>query len=375
MFFQFAAWNQGALLAPPTLKWIEDLFRLHPSTLLRALEHFYATRRFLSSVPVPDYQYPVPFTAPYAPPTSLLQTGIQGSKSNLRWNHLAYAYMVENTRIFEIFDRVVREYEIGERFETPDPSTALWLRSTQALFFQDLGSDYIGSLTNTIRPDGRAIRRNAYYRLLGLDLNHGLDGNRPYPFNKPSAANRDFVPMFESFLREVWRGSVNAGNTSGPNDTDNAIISDTIRLLQDMLLVRRINGNLLREEFWAVVTMSWFHLSLMEDTPIVRALKAEAEGPAERLRKIAERVGVPMHARADDYFNMAVPLATVLSFIEEDPLKNAQAYFAPGDLATNVRTISTHWSRATGHDVKATRVAQATPFPGNAYLPSRPVRA
>jgi hypothetical protein len=371
MFFQFAAWNQGLVPQPPKLKWIEDLFRLHPGTLLRALEHFYATRTLPSDVP--KYQYPVPFTADYG--ATLLQAGIKGSLPNLRWHHLAYAYMVENTRVFEIFDRVVREYEIGERFETPDPDTALWLRTTQALFFQDLGSDYIGSLTNSIRPDGRAIRRNAYYRLLGLDLNHGLDGNRPYPFNKPSAANRDFVPMFESFLREVWRGSVNASNTSGPNDTDNAIISDTVRLLQDMLLVRRINGNLLREEFWAVVTLSWFHLSLMEDTPIVRALKAEAEGPAERLRKIAERVGVPMHARADDYFNMAVPLATVLSFIEVDTLKNAPAYFAPGTLATDVRTISTHWSRATGHDVKAIRVGQATPFPANTYLPSRVVRA
>jgi hypothetical protein len=369
MFFQFAAWNQfGPVLPlpPPQLLGIEALFRLHPGTLLRALEHFYSTR-----TPIPDtpnFTFPVAVT-PYG--AKNLEDGITACLPNQRWHHLAYAYMVENTRAFEIFDRVVREYEGGERFETPDPDTALWLRTTQALFFKDLGSDYIGSLTNVIRPDGRAIRRNAYYRLLGLDLNHGLDGNRPYPFDKPSAANRDFVPMFESFQREVWRGSVNAANTSGPNDTDNAIISDTVRLLRDMLLVRRINGNLLREEFWAVVTLSWFHLSLMEDTPIVRALKAEAESPAERLRKIGERVSVPMHARSDDYFSMAVPLATVLSFIEADTAQNGPAYFTPptDQLPTDVRTVSTHWSRATGHDIKANRVTQATPFPGIPYRP------
>jgi hypothetical protein len=368
MFFQFSAWNSGQPLAPPQLPWIEALFRVHPGTLLRGLEHFYATRR---PVATPDYRFPV---TPAAYGALLLEGGINASLINLRWHHLAYAYMVENTRAFEIFDRVVREYEGGERFETPDPDTALWLRTTQALFFQELGSDYIGSLTNVIRPDSRAIRRNAYYRLLGLDLNHGLDGNRPYPFDKPSAANRDFVPMFESFLREVWRGSVNALNTSGPNDTDNSIISDTVRLLRDMLLLRRINGNLLREEFWAVTTLSWFHLTLMEDTPIVRALKAQAESPAERLRKIAERVGMPMHARADDYFNMAFPLATVLSFIEADTAQVAPPYFAPGALATDVRTISTHWSRATGHDVKGIQLAQATPFPSNAYRPSMTTR-
>jgi hypothetical protein len=371
MFIQFAAWNQGQPPAPPQLPWIEALYRLHPGTLLRALEHFYGTRTPIPGTP--DYSFPVP-PAPYG--ANILQAGITASLPNLRWDHLAYAYMIENTRAFEIFDRVIREYEGGEKFETPDPDTALWLRTTQAMFFRDLGSDYVGSLTNATRPDDRAIRRNAYYRLLGLDLNHGLDGNRPYPFDKPNAANRDFVPMFESFLREVWRGSVNAVNISGPNDTDNAIISDTVRLVRDMLLVRRINGNLLREEFWAVVTMSWFHLALMEDTPIVRALKAEAESPAERLRKIGERVSVPMHARADDYFNMAQPLSNVLTFIETDTVQNAPAYFTPPgiQLPTDVRTVSTHWSRATGHDIKAISVTQARPLPANAYLPSMATR-
>ena len=183
------------------------------------------------------------------------------------WDHLIYAYMIENTRIFEIFDRVLREYEAGERFETPDPDTALWLRSTEALFYRDLGSGSIGSITSSLRGDVRATFRNAHYRLLGLDLNHGLDGNRPYQYNKAIAANRDFVQTFEAFAREVWRGAINASNFSGTNETDDATIADHARRLRDMLNVRRQNGNLLREEFWAVVSMAWFHLAVARTPP------------------------------------------------------------------------------------------------------------
>src|SRR5829696_7434530 len=105
----------------------------------------------------------------------LLNAGILGSLGQT-WDHAIYAFMIENTRIFEIFDRVLREYEAGERFETPDLDTALWLRSTEALFCRELPPGFVGSLTSTLRPDTRATRRNTYYRLLGLDLNHGLNG-------------------------------------------------------------------------------------------------------------------------------------------------------------------------------------------------------
>ena len=43
---------------------------------------------------------------------------------------------------------------------------------------------------------------------------------------------------------------------TGPNETDNAAIADHARRIRDMLNVRRNNGNLIREEFWAVVTPS-----------------------------------------------------------------------------------------------------------------------
>src|SRR3712207_7921894 len=45
-------------------------------------------------------------------------------------------------------------------------------------FYRDLPLGFAGSVTSWLRPDLRATRRNTYYRLLGMDLTHGLDGNR-----------------------------------------------------------------------------------------------------------------------------------------------------------------------------------------------------
>ena len=39
-----------------------------------------------------------------------------------------------------------------------------------------------------------------------MDLNHGSDDGKPYPYIKAEAANSEFVATFEEFLREVWVG-------------------------------------------------------------------------------------------------------------------------------------------------------------------------
>lgn len=361
MFFKFAAWNSAQTPAiDPQQAWIETLFRLHPRTILEAIDIFFTTHVLTSEHP--KYGTPGDFWPAAVGAPALLAEVKKVTGEPI--DHLAYAYLIENTRVFEIFDRVIREYEMGERFETPDPDTALWIRTTIDLFYRDLPSGSVMALSNWLRPDLRAVRRNAYYRMLGLDLNHGLDGNRAYPYEKPQAANRDFVPAFEAFLREVWRGISNQANAVGPNETDNAAIADHVRRLREMLRIRRSNGNLLIEEFVAIVTMSWFHLTLMADTPIVRALKAEAASPGDRLRKIGERVGVPAHARSDSYFSMAFPLSNLLTFIEghpdaTDPSKASAYYMATSpnpQIVSDLRAIITHWSIATGRDIKAVSV-------------------
>ena len=274
------------------------------------------------------------------------------------WDHLIYAYMVENTRVYEIFRRVLEEYAYGERLGVPSDETQRWLRATEQLFYNDNPPFQIYSLATWIRPDIRALRRNAYHRLFGLDLNHGTDDNRPYPYPRAAAANTEFVATFEALLREVWRAIENVRNQVGANATDVTTIANLSRAIFDMLRVRRQEnvGNLARDELWHVSTMAWFQLTLSFNTPIVLDLKSEATSAAERLQKIGERVGLPAHSRSDSYFRLATNMSLILREMElgtfNDPTNGAPALFQTGVFQAAMQETITHWSVATGRDVK-----------------------
>jgi hypothetical protein len=236
------------------------------------------------------------------------------------------------------------------------------LRTTEELFYRDTPPFFAFQLTSYVRPDIRASRRNVYYRMFGMDLNHGTDDGRPHPYEKVAAANREFVPTFEAFLREVWRGIINAQNTSGPNTTDRSAIASLAERLSNMLRDRRENGNLSREEFFYVSTMSWFHLTVEFDSSIVRDLKAEGSSPGERLRAIGERVGLPAHGKAYDLFGLADPMSRLLITLESgtfNEVANVPLLFRapPTQIRNDIETIISNWSSATGRDIKAEPVA------------------
>ena len=115
----------------------------------------------------------------------------------------------------------------------------------------------VWTTSGRLRRDEVADRLTTYYWMFGIDLSHAVEIAGQHPYQKPAAANRDFIPTFEAFGREVWRGIVNAKNFSGANDTDPTVISTLARRLYDMMATRRINGNLSREEFRAVAIMSY----------------------------------------------------------------------------------------------------------------------
>ena len=58
------------------------------------------------------------------------------------------------------------------------------------------GAVPINDLASHIRPT-RAIRRNAYQRMFSMDLNHGGDDGKPYPYVRAEAANTEFVSTLE----------------------------------------------------------------------------------------------------------------------------------------------------------------------------------
>jgi hypothetical protein len=282
------------------------------------------------------------------------------------WKHLIYAYLIENTRVFEISARVVQETLRDEALGTLSVESHQWVRNTEELFFRDSSSPFLASLTSQLRPDMRAIRRNAYYRMFGLDLNHGTDDNRPYTYHKATVANRDFVRVFQDLLREVWRGYVNATNSTGQNTTDEAQIFELVSRIRDMLNARRssdpgLRANLSREEFVSVSIMSWFELTVAQGSPIVRDLKAAGVTREEQLTKLGDRVKLAAHSQSRSFFILADQLPGILTLIEEGffTAANVSALYKPvtAPPSTAIRDsllqIINHWSIATGTDLKA----------------------
>ena len=197
-----------------------------------------------------------------------------------------------------------------------------------------------------------------------MDLNHGTDDNKPYQYIKADAANNEFVATFEEFLGEVWIGMTNCANIAGANPTDDAKIAILAERLHDMFISRRQYGNLSREEFAIVSMMSWFHLTLETNLPIIVDLRAEAEGPEQRLFKIAERVGLPAHGLSKSYFDIANAISEILiqietSFYNSANVANIPLLYNPmlaGSAEPLMRQIITHWSIITGRDMKARKV-------------------
>lgn len=302
-----------------------------------------------------------------------------GGSRGITWDHLIYAYMIENTRAYEILRRVVWELVHGERLGLPlTATTHQWIRTTEALLLSDWAPQPL-DLVSRVRPDLAASRRNAYYRMFGMDLNHGADGGRAYPYVKPDVANRDFVATFEDFLRLVWQAIENRSNISGPNITDEEAIANLALRLQNMLNARRggaANGaSLSRDEFVHVTTMSWFHLTVESDNDVITDLRAGGPSEEERLRLAGERVGIPAHGKSHSYFQIATAISILLTEIELGAYSTgptARNLFDPAvgnPVRDNVLRVINQWSMITGRDMKAGKVT-LTPRTGAPTLAS-----
>ena len=355
-------------------KRIEQLFCLHPSEIRALLEIAWETRVHQSgkngsfAIGRPDSRSEVTQLPSYFIDAlfdhTLSDKFPSANRKSFpclsRWDHLIYAYLIENTCVYKIFRRVLFEYMHGEKLGVPTREAQFWLRNTEELFYSNPAPFSIYNVVSQIRPDMEATRRNSYFRMFGIDLNHGDADNKPYPFLKADAANRDFISTFEDFLQEVWVGIVNTQNTSGVKRTDDAAIASLATQLHDMLNDRRLNGNISREEFQAVSMMSWFHLTLEDDFPIIVSLRAEGTREDQRLYRVAERTSTAVHAKAFDFFKLSRPMSTILTLIETGVFNeevNVKDLFENGAIESDIRTIITHWGYATGRDMKVRRGA------------------
>jgi len=341
----------------------DTILNAHPIRLAALLENVWSVRHKIN--PGFPVGHPLHRSDVNALPDSLLQFAppfLVSDNPAAPWDHLIYAYMIENTRIYEIFRRVLHEFLHGEKLGTPTAGSQTWLRTTEELFYRDPAPFIITSTASYIRSDLRANRRNWYQRMFGMDLNHGGDDGKPYPYIKAEAANTDFVSTFEEFLREIWVGMTYVSATSSSNPTDPSKIAELATKLHDMLRSRRQNGNLSREEFTAVSALSWFHLALESPaSPIIEALRIEATGIQERLLKMAQMVQVPAHGLSFHFFRIADPISRLLIQIESGDFNDRNAvpalYTPPSTIEAALRDIIADWTAITGRDVKARKVS------------------
>jgi hypothetical protein len=390
----------AALRAPQP---IDDVFRFHPIQLARWLEEAWATGRI---PPAPAWPIAQPANLgavvdQIASPDALLNTLPSGVVAGLLpsgsvsfaagrprppgtappqpWDHLVYAYLVESTGVIEILAEVVRRFVVGESLGVPLTEAHAWLRATEEGFFRDPPLFHVLGLTSQLRPDARVNRRNAYWRMFAMDLPHPLrpaaGGAEPVPVWRTDVAQAhdDFRATWTELLRLVWVAFANVTNSVGANPTDNFGIGYLCQTLQQQLGMRRLNGNLAREEFAYVTILSWFHLTLDADTAIVRTLRAEATTPAERLSIIGRRVGITPHPHARELFLLADRMSEILRLIESGLAgANPTLLYLPGVIQTTMVEIINLWERATGDRIRQEGYAAAPGRPPARPVPARP---
>jgi hypothetical protein len=318
--------------------------------------------------PAPGVLPPVPSGLDPASPDTFIGALFAAPASGLMWDHMVYAYLVESTGVLEVLAEVVRRYVVGEDVSPFQPATARWARSTEELFFREPPLFSIGGTISELRPDRRVARRNDYWRMFGMEPPHPIPARYARPglpdqswrLDTGGGVNTGFRATWTQFLQHVWVGIENANNGIGPNQTDREYVAYLVTTLRDMLLMRRRGGQLAREEFVHVSTLSWFHLSVESDaSPIVAQLNAQGPTAADRLARIAQRVGMTPAPRSRELFELADLMSGMLRAIETGLFgtgPNAELLY--GNFPTNqvlrqdMNRIIDLWQSATGDRVK-----------------------
>ena len=279
------------------------------------------------------------------------------------WDHLGYAYVLESTRIVQILRRIVRAYRSGESLGIPSVETQRWVDATEAILFGAANPLSAWLSTSVVRPDPESVRRNAYWRLFGLDLSFGTEDEGAPSYEKAAAANTSFTALFEELLFELWQAISNERNLVGVNKADNDRIFRIAEQLKYVLLSRRQKALLRREELAAVTALGWAELTVAFDTPIVQDLTAQGSSASERLRLMGERVGMKPHSKSAAFFSMASEISMLLRMIEAGAVSDANLAWMlyalpssptqnPRPIGVETRRVITEWAAATGKNLK-----------------------
>ncbi|KRE71773.1 hypothetical protein [Arthrobacter sp. Soil762] len=375
-------------------RWLEEVFAVNgvvkyfpnPAPPLTASTGQQAVINGLKMPPGLLTELPSAITQGTAIPPGYKVNPLLGTTTPLPWDHLIYAFLLENTGIVEILGEVVRRYKVGETLAPPSVQTLVWARNTEELFFRDPPAFHILGVSSQLRPDARVNRRNAYWRMFGRDLSHPplgapLEG-QPWKRDVGAGTNARFFDIWEELLRQVWQGILNDRNQGGPNATDRSYIAYLCQSLSEMLTMRRRGGMLAQEEFAYVTMLNWFHLTVEYETPVVRDLKAEAGtngNPADRLAAIGARVGITPPRESRELFELAGLLSPLMWFIENGAFNDESdaemlyhSNLVPNPVVADamIRIIDL-WQSATGTRIKDPTVVSVSP---DARRPAQPLR-
>lgn len=267
------------------------------------------------------------------------------------WEHLASSYVLENTRAVQIMGRVVHGLRTGSMAGASSADTRRWLDVTEVLLFGNDGRASSWFAAPSVRASAEAVRRNAYWRLLGLDLAFGTEDNRPSDFPKPDQANTGFILAFEQMLVACWRA---LSDPRGRGHATRDAVLHSVQGLHALMSSRREREGLDRVELTAAVALGWIRLTLEDDTPVVRDLGAQGSTAAERLGRMGERVGLPAHHQSASLFALGDDISDVLRAVESESAHAGlvAGLHRSGPEAKRVRRVITEWSAATGKDLR-----------------------
>lgn len=276
----------------------------------------------------------------------------------LRCSHWIYIYLIECTRCFQIFQRVLFEYRFDEKLlGTPLPAAQPGMRLFEDLFCSPPPVFGISHIVSSIRPDATAVRLNAYDRVLGLKLPFPDENGQPYRYHEASVANRDFMPTLYRFLEEIWILIANNSNASGSNPGDAAAAAAAADLLRSGMLPRYQHGNLAREQCYFACMFEFLQVVLAWNSPIIVSTRCEAATPEERLKRLGERVGIPSHHMSFYFFRIAESVGNLLTDIEagvyNDPAAIQALYDPASPLEPQMRQIIEFLGNATGRNLKS----------------------
>lgn len=287
------------------------------------------------------------------------------------WDHLIYAYIIESTQIYQVFHKLIQNYARGDFEINLDAQTQQWLHNTEMLWFADPPVFSTFNMVSRLRQDMGSTRRNAYYRMFGFNLpaDASTDG-KAYPFHQPKSSNSNFRRNFERFCEEVWIGIVNNLVTIGARPIDDESIQFNAFEMQKNFLAQRNNGDISKQEFFYVAMMSWFHLSLEYNSPIVKAFGITEQSPAQRLFALANIVGVPANSLSENMFRLADPMSLVLTLMETGLFNtNAKLLYQEqfgtetNPLVEVMRRIIFNYSQVSGRDLKVREGQNIASYP------------